>query len=221
MQPSPGAAAVPTGVAGASATPADPVPTEPTAADPPASARQDSAPNPAQAAGPSAAIVRSGGQGLEWDCPTCGLANPIIEDRCTGCAASFAQSLKGGSEGPPRVTIGALLASCLIPGMGHVAVGQTGTGVARAVLFCLWAAGGALLLGAGAGAGPAAAPLLLGAFVLWVGSIVDLLGLPYGARPLLGGRMLLWVVVAVVILALLGGFVAAGSVTSAADGSAA
>lgn len=91
--------------------------------------------------------------------------------------------------------------SAVVPGAGHIGLRHYGSGLARAILFAVWLMGGfALVLAGGALAG---APLLLGAALLWAGSLADIAALRAGRREVLGRRSLLWVVVAVLILSIL------------------
>lgn len=153
------------------------------------------------------------GAGPGWPCPACERENPVGRDDCAGCGTPFAARLR---EAPPvtetRVTVAALLASVLVPGMGHVAVGQRATGIGRAGLALVWLLGGVALLVRGPSAAAAAAPLLIGALAIWALSILDLIALGNGGQPLLRGRLLLWLVVGVLGLTLLGGVAALGTV---------
>lgn len=152
-----------------------------------------------------------------WPCVACGHENPIALDTCGACGSPFAAQLRGrsGREASPRVTVGALVAGALLPGMGHVGVGAHASGVARVGLYLLWLLGGVALLGGGTAALPAAMPLLLGAFVVWAASLADLVALGNGGRQILQGRTLLWLVVGVLGLTLLGGVAALGAAVDA------
>ena len=88
--------------------------------------------------------------------------------------------------------------SAIAPGAGHIAVGRYGSGWARLVLFLSWLVG-ALLMSSSGGA-RAGVPLLLGAAVMWGGSLVDLRRLQEGQEELLVGRRLLWLVLGVLLL---------------------
>ncbi len=150
---------------------------------------------------------------VEWACPSCGEYSGIDDTVCVVCAtplvALFDEPEQAEQEVPAST---ALWLTALLPGAGHIARGQYGSGIARALLFALWAGGGVVMIG---GPGPArtfvAAPLLLGALVLWLTGLVDVVGLAGGNRQLMDGRALLWLVVAVTGFTLLGAFGAAGT----------
>lgn len=165
-------------------------------------------PQPGSPAADPAALARRGlrkrGDELEWECVTCGEFNPMERMECTVCSTPFtARFSPPAKEEPERDWSTALLLSAVLPGGGHIAVGRHGSGIARALLYAVWLGGG-LVLGLGAGAIAVAAPLLLGALVLWGGSMVDLLRLREGQDEVLAGRVLLWLVVGVTVLLLLG-----------------
>lgn len=86
-----------------------------------------------------------------------------------------------------------MLASALLPGLGHLLARRTGTGVARLVLALSWGIG-ALLLASGV-SGVAllpAVPLSLGALAVWAASIRDTMALVDGGPELLRPRVLSW-----------------------------
>lgn len=144
------------------------------------------------------------GDELQWACPQCGQFNAIEDTTCVVCGTSFVERFRADEAPPqPRNWNQALAMSAIAPGAGHLAVERYGSGLARLVLFLTWVAG-AILLGGGGGGGSlrAVAPLLIGAFVLWAGSLVDLQRLRDGQDELLVGRRLLWLVLGV--LGLLG-----------------
>ncbi|CAN5288476.1 hypothetical protein BH20ACT8_BH20ACT8_10850 [soil metagenome] len=62
------------------------------------------------------------------------------------------------------------------------------------MLFGIWLLGGIALLATGSRAALAAAPLLLGAAVVYAASLVDLAARRRDGRELLAGRGLLWLV---------------------------
>ncbi len=157
---------------------------------------------------------------MEWRCGTCERWSPLTTDRCLTCASPRT----GFGDPPPRpdVTPGdrtqLIAASVLLPGLGHLLARRVGTGVARAVLYVSWLAGG-IGLGRAAGASGAsvlpAVPLLLGAVALWAGTLADAATLG-SRREVLGPRVLAILtasVVGVLVLAL-----AATASTSGAAG---
>jgi hypothetical protein len=90
----------------------------------------------------------------------------------------------------------AVTASLLLPGLGHLLAGAVGSGLARAVLWVVWAGAG---LGDLRGArGSLAAVSLVGALVLWAASAIDAASLAGGTgRQLLEGRRMVALVAVV------------------------
>lgn len=153
---------------------------------------------------------------VEWRCPICEGWTALEVPACTSCGAP---RLGFGDDRPAEpardiepTTL--LAASILLPGLGHVLAGRVGTGVARIVLYVLWVGGGlALLLGSG-GATLLGVVLLLGALVLWAGTLVDVQQLARpGGGEVLGPRALGLLVGAVTLLMVLSAFAAAPSPT--------
>lgn len=150
--------------------------------------------------------VRVDGEVVEWRCATCGAWNPLEAPACHRCAtprSGFGPAsapASGSAAGHGRVALpGALLASALLPGLGHILQGATGTGLGRALLWVLWGGGGlSLLRTAGVSAG--AVVLVLSALCLWAVSLLDLQRAAAGAPPIATGRMLAWSVVVVTLL---------------------
>lgn len=139
---------------------------------------------------------------VEWRCPTCDGWSPLGAASCARCGAARTGF---GEDAAPSVSPedgDQLVAwSLLLPGLGHVRAGRTGSGLARAVVALAWLLGG-LALGIGAlrvGSTPLAAlPLLLGAAAVWVATALDVRALVQGrARELLDARGLLWLVAGV------------------------
>ena len=194
-----------------SATPPDAPPAEAPPAPPPAP------PTPAEA---EARDIRVRGGDVEWRCAACGAWSPLEDPVCTVCVAP--RHGFGGEGAPatsPTASAGqttAVVASVLLPGLGHVLRGSVGTGLARMVLWLRGGGGGiAVLLGSGGGL--AAAVLLLAALLVWAVTLVDLQRLAAGRPPLATGRVLAWSVVGVtVVLALvaLAAVAGAGSPTA-------
>jgi hypothetical protein len=174
---------------------------------------------PHAATGGTEAAVRDGfrrrGDVVEWACVACGTFNGLEQSVCSVCGTAFAARFTTPEPAPEPPSWGAALGlSAVLPGTGHYLAGQAGSGAARALLYVVWLAGGmVLLLSAGTAAAAAAVPLLLGALVVWGGSLLDLVSLRDGGRQLLSGRTLLWLVVGVTVLLLLGAFGGAARVT--------
>lgn len=175
----------------------------------------------AEAGDPVAEGFRRRGGTVEWECPACGAWSTMETLACGVCETPLSARWlhTDPDDGVPATgrldepwTL-AFALSAVVPGAGHIGLRHYGSGLARAVLFAVWLMGGvALLLAGGALAG---APLLLGAAVLWAGSLLDIAALRAGRREVLGGRSLLWVVVAVLLLSMVS-VVAAALQTSAA-----
>jgi len=93
-----------------------------------------------------------------------------------------------------------VVASALLPGLGHLIAGRTGSGAARAVLAVLWLVGGIALVvvADGAVARLPGVVLLAGAVSVWAATLADAAELARGGvRELLAVRTLLWLVVVV------------------------
>lgn len=147
----------------------------------------------------SSESFRRVGDELQWACPQCSQFNGIDEPVCAVCGTPFVDRFRADEEPqPPRNWSQALAFSAVAPGAGHLAVGRYGSGWARLVLFVSWVIG-ALLMSSSGGA-RAGIPLLLGAAVMWAGSLVDLQRLRGGQEELLVGRRLLWLVLGVLLL---------------------
>lgn len=172
-----------------------------------AAARGDAAGTTARDA--AARDVRTVGGEVEWRCGVCETWTPLAVDRCAVCGAPR----RGFGESEPlptpdRADLGRLTAaSALVPGLGHLLVGRLGTGIARMVLAVSWLLGGvaiARVASAGSGSIVPAVPLLLGAAVVWAGTLADVRRLVTpGAAEVLGIRVLTWLTVAVLGAALL------------------
>lgn len=148
---------------------------------------------------PTSDAFRRVGDELQWACPQCNQFNGIDDPVCAVCGTPFVERFRAAEEPePPRNWSQALAFSAVAPGAGHLAVGRYGSGWARLVLFVSWIIG-ALLMSSSGGA-RAGVPLLLGAAVMWAGSLVDLQRLREGREELLVGRRLLWLVLGVLLL---------------------
>ncbi|MPZ74066.1 MAG: hypothetical protein GEU74_12695 [Nitriliruptorales bacterium] len=166
-------------------------------------------------AAPPVAAGRRGfrrqGDDIQWACPRCEHFNPIDLQHCEVCGSAFIERLRDDEPEPSRDWRAAVALSALAPGAGHVAVGRHSSGIARLVLFAGWLLGAIALGGSGGSrAVTVVAPLLLGALVLWAGSLVDLHRLQRGDKELLSGRPLLWLVLAVLTLMGIGLFASVG-----------
>ena len=152
---------------------------------------------------------RREGDEVQWQCPQCDQFNSIDVHHCQICGTAFLSRFQETEPEPPRNWTAALLMTVLAPGAGHISVGRYGTGVARLVLYLGWVVGAMTVAGFAGGRGVlVVTPLVLGALVLWAGSIVDVYRLQHGESELLGGRSLLWLVVGTLILMGLGLFAA-------------
>ena len=169
-----------------------------------------------QTAGPSDRDIRDIDGRIEWRCATCTSWMALEEPACTTCGGArvgFGDPVSPTADvvDVPEATL--LGASAVLPGAGHLLVGRVGSGITRAVLFLLWAAGGLWwILSTQDGRSPGIV-LLIGAAVLWGATLVDANAIAKGqsVEPF-GVRGLLWTVVGVTgLLMLLVAFVAAGS----------
>lgn len=172
----------------AAAVPGQPDPTAPAVPEP--AAAQDRA-------------VRVDGDLIEWRCATCDGWNPFETDTCASCGgprSGFApEAARTDRSRPELPLVTTLVASALLPGLGHLLIGATGSGVGRLLLWLLWGGGGVGLL-LTAGGGLAAAVLLSAAAALWAVSLVDLHRAAAGDAPIATGRALAWAVVGVTLL---------------------
>lgn len=161
----------------------------------------------AEAGGPTE-VTRQGvtfrrtGEGLDWCCPVCESWNPVEVGTCTVCSRPLAHSLSPERPAPrgPEVSenVG-VVASALLPGLGHILAGRPGTGVGRAIIYLVWLIGGALLLRAARVSAQSvlpAVPLLVGALIVWVASLYDVIVVVRDTgTELLRARPFLWLVV--------------------------
>jgi hypothetical protein len=77
---------------------------------------------------------------MVWSCPVCDQENPMEIITCPRCGASFGELFKGERSREPVSAPTAITRSLLLPGLGHIAAGQTAEGIARGVMF-LWVMG--------------------------------------------------------------------------------
>lgn len=158
--------------------------------------------------------VRVRDEQVEWRCPVCHTWSPLLEAACRGCGgarAGFTPTEGGPARAPRAGATASLVASALLPGLGHLLRGLTGLGLAVLLLWLLWAGGA---LASRTGAVPLTLVLVLAAATLWAASLLDLRRRGTGAAPVLSGRGLAWSTVGVtgllVFAALAGGLTAGG-----------
>ncbi len=143
---------------------------------------------------------------VEWRCGRCGAWSRLERSTCAVCDGPRVGFGEAGRRQPATwATSGVVVAAnVLLPGAGHVLSARVGTGVARAVLFLTWLVGGLGTLRAAGPDGPGALPafpLLLGALLVWVGTVVDVLpSAEARTRELLRPRVLALLTVAVVVV---------------------
>jgi hypothetical protein len=149
--------------------------------------------------------IRAGEQGIEWQCPSCDRANPIEATTCGVCGTPFSQ-LFDEESAAPRVNPGrAVGLSLVFPGVGHIALGRTAEGLARAVTFGYVLAMVVLILVGrlGRGIGPFL-PLFLvsagAALGLYLVTAVDAGRVARGEGPFLPTRALLYGAVGLLLL---------------------
>ncbi len=209
---------------------ADPPDEAPAAPPPPAPAGGAPPPPPPpgetgtpEPVGTSERDIRLRGEVVEWRCVACDAWSPLEASACTVCAAprhGFGSETSTATSATVRADpTSALVASVLLPGLGHLLRGRVGTGLARAVLWLLWGGGGLAVL-LGSGGGTAAAVLLLAALAVWAVTLVDLQRLETDHPPLATAPVLAWSVVAVtLVLAVVALAAAVGAGSPTAGGS--
>jgi hypothetical protein len=143
-------------------------------------------------------------EGIDWRCEVCDSWSPIERTTCATCGAPFARAVEAVGPEPSELVSEntALVASVVLPGLGHYLMARRGQGVARMAVFLTWFVGGLVLLASALGAGASilpAVPLLAGAVIVWLASVADALTLHRGrGRELLRPRVLLWLTVVVI-----------------------
>jgi hypothetical protein len=149
---------------------------------------------------------------VEWRCAACDGWNELTTVACSVCASprrgfgTEREEVSAREVDPSTV----LAASILLPGLGHLLAGRTGTGIARIVLMLLWVAGGVALLAGSGGGTLIGVVLLVGALLLWAGTLVDARNLGRSSAPeLLRPRALGLLVGAVTLLMVVAAFAAA------------
>jgi hypothetical protein len=149
--------------------------------------------------------VRTRDGEVEWRCARCGGWSPLVAPSCPVCGTA-----RRGFEvasSPARTTVDLprpvlVVATAVVPGLGHLLAGRTGTGTARSVLALLWGIAGLALV---TGAAPVAGAILLAGWATLV--VASLLDLPVPgdvrSRELLTARRLAVLVATVTGLLLL------------------
>jgi len=145
---------------------------------------------------------RQTGDELEWNCGQCGEWNPVGATACSVCGTPFGRGVPEPVV-PPRVSdTTALIASAAVPGLGHMLLGRTGNGVARALTYLLWLIGGIVLIREATLYNRPilpGIPLVLGALVVWVTSAIDAMNLARGGTTeLLRPRVFFWLMLGVI-----------------------
>ncbi len=138
---------------------------------------------------------------VEWRCRVCHGWSALIDPACVRCGAPRHGFGSEGSAAPDvPVGPGAVLATVVLPGLGHVVTRRAGAGLARIAIFVLWAVGGIVwLLSGGDAARAPAVTLLAGAGLLWGLTLVDIVARGGRGDEPIGNRGLLWLVVAVTL----------------------
>lgn len=153
---------------------------------------------------------------VEWRCSTCTSWVALEDPICATCGAArvgFGDPVTPSADATDVAEQVVLGASAVLPGAGHLLVGRVGSGITRAVLFLLWAAGGLWWIVSTQDGRSPGIVLLVGAVVLWAATLVDANAITKGqsVEPF-GVRGLLWTVVGVTgLLMLMVAFAAAGS----------
>ncbi len=152
----------------------------------------------------SARDVRTRDGEVEWRCARCDGWNPLGAAVCVACGAPRAGF--GAGTQPPPVAVEdrgrLLLASALLPGLGHLLARRTGTGAARVILAVTWLVGAVVIARDTDGALAPVLPLLLGTVVLWLASLRDVTALVDDRPELLTPRVLAGLTGGVVVLLL-------------------
>ncbi|MBW3620216.1 MAG: hypothetical protein KY461_08225 [Actinobacteria bacterium] len=186
----------------------------------------DAAGDAPEASGPATGTISSDGrfrrteEGLDWRCAACERWNAMERQTCVTCGEPFVRTLGTDEPDPPagRSEAAVVGASLLLPGAGHVLLGRGGAGALRIILYVIWLLGGIVLLSAATGAGRspvAALPLLFGAFVVLLASVIEAQRTVTGVETvLLTPRVTLWLVVGVLGALMVSFFVAFSAVTS-------
>lgn len=173
-------------------------------------------PIPAAARAAAQRDIRVEGDQVEWRCARCEGWTPLEQPSCVACGSprvGFTPEQTAGATTTTPTGSVPLVASALLPGLGHLLVGRPGSGLARILLWLLWAGGAGLTL-VSVGVTSTALVLALAAIALWAITLHDLSRLADGQPQLLTGRMLAWSVVGVTAALVLSGLVGVGGGTS-------
>lgn len=174
--------------------PASPVSSEP--ADLPVSGAEEAGPPPAPPT-----------DDPTWNCSTCGATNPVVADACGTCGTSIFAAHGGTSE---RAVDRARAAErALVPGSGHLALGDTATGVMVVAAIALAVGFGLILLFGAGTTGPGILCLLLG-LGTWAAAYLDVGRRLAGSPAWLSPGRLLWVALSVVAVAVVATTAVAG-----------
>lgn len=160
--------------------------------------------------------IRVEGDRVEWRCARCEGWTPLEQPSCVACGSprvGFAPESTAAVTASTPTGSTPLVASALLPGLGHLLVGFPGTGVARILLWLLWAGGAGLTL-VSVGVTSSALVLTLAAIALWAITLQDLSRLAEGRPQLLTGRVLAWSVVGVTAALVLSGLAGVGGGSS-------
>lgn len=141
---------------------------------------------------------------LEWRCARCETWNPLAQDRCSACGGTFADTVRGHEPEavPSRDPTSVLVASVLLPGLGHAMLGQVAQAIVRGATYVLWLGGAIALFVGGRGSGLLlpVVPLFVGAAVLLAVTVRDVIVVQSRrGSELLTARAFLWLVVAVLV----------------------
>jgi TM2 domain-containing membrane protein YozV len=139
-----------------------------------------------------------------WPCAVCETENDLELEQCTRCGAPFSRLFEPDEPGERIDSRSAFVRSLIFPGLGQIAVGNPGDGVARIVLF-LWSLGTALLLLLSHGSvssslKPTGLLFLLVAVGLYLVSAVDASRVASRGAPLLSPRGMLYGTIGMILL---------------------
>jgi hypothetical protein len=179
-----------------------------------ADAREAADADPSQTPTRSATVAMPGGGGVEvaggtasWDCSVCAARNPIEENVCSVCGASFARLFQSPEQERPSVEPkSAALWSLAFAGLGHWRVGLRAEGVARMILFA-WTLGTVVIILVSSGGGFGSGWSLFGLYAIaaigiYVLSAIDAYRAAAGLDPLVPSRMLLWSSAVLILLSI-------------------
>lgn len=160
----------------------------------------EAVPTPTAPKGSGSATVgrfRAQDGSLNWTCGVCGEANAMDVFTCTVCGSKM--DAEEPDETPAVSWAAARRIEMLAPGVGHIQVGSTGMGIARAGMVVFWAIGALLLSGGGSSGILAAVPFLIGILVVWATGPGDLEAVHLGRQPRLDARRFMFLVIGVLV----------------------